>query len=94
MTALALAGNPVFSGPSVGKASTAAEFKGSGFAANASVLVMVKSPDGNSAGYSAVTDASGEFRFTLTPSQSGVYTLTVANSGGQSLASATVSILS
>lgn len=94
VTAIALAASPVFSGPSVGRASTAADFAGKGFAANVSVMVMVKSPDGGSAGYSAVTNAAGEFSFTLTPPRSGIYTLTVTDAGGQALASASLNILS
>lgn len=83
---------PFFSGPSMAKPSTPTVFAGKGFAPNASVTLMVRDPAGSTAGYSAVTNAEGALSYQLTPSQTGIYTLTVTDSGGRQLASATVSV--
>lgn len=84
---------PFFSGPSVVKGKQAAQFSGKGFAPGSAVTVMVKSPSGNAAGYGAVATAQGEFQYTLQPTEQGAYTVTVTDSGGRPLASATVAVL-
>lgn len=89
----AWAGAPVLSGPSIAKASAPAQFQGQGFAANTAVTVMVKAPGGASAGYSAVTGAKGELAYTLVATQTGAHTVTVTDSGGRALATATVAVL-
>lgn len=89
----AWAGTPFFSGPSMAKASAPAQFQGGGFAPNAAVTVMIKSPSGAASGYGAVTGAAGELRYTLVAAQAGPYTLTVTDSGGKPLATATVAVL-
>jgi hypothetical protein len=83
---------PFFSGPSMAKPASPALFAGKGFAPNASVTLMVRDPSGSTAGYSAVISPEGVFSYQLLPSQAGVYTLTVTDSGGRQLASATVSV--
>jgi hypothetical protein len=102
LTALVLGGvaivsaraeTPFFSGPSITKLAAPTTFSGKSFAANAAVTVMLKSPDGSSAGYSAVTAADGSFKYTLTLPLPGAYTITVADSGGRTLASAVVAAL-
>lgn len=89
----ALAADPYFSGPSMTKPSAATTFSGKGFAPNAALTVMVKAPDGSSAGYSAVAAADGAFSYTLTPVMRGAYTITVTDSSGKALASATVAAM-
>lgn len=93
LAASAWAGTPFISGPSVTKASAPTQFQGSGFAPNAAVTVMIKSPSGTASGHGAVTGAAGELRYTLVAAQAGPYTLTVTDSGGRALATATVAVL-
>lgn len=93
LAASAWAGDaPFFSGPSMAKPATPTLFSGKGFAPNAAVTLMVRDPSGSTAGYSAVTSPEGVFSYQLLPSQAGIYTLTVTDSGGRQLASATVSV--
>jgi len=87
------AAEPYFSGPSMTKPSAATTFAGKGFAPNAALTVMVKAPDGSTAGYSAVAAADGSFAYTLTPLLRGAYTVTVTDSSGKALASAIVAAM-
>lgn len=84
---------PVISGPSLTTSAAPAAFVGTGFAANTSVTLTIKAPSGNSSAYSAVTNDSGEVSYTLVPTERGAYTITVSDSGGRSLTSATVAAL-
>jgi hypothetical protein len=93
LASAALAAEPFFSGPSMTKPAAATTFSGQGFAPNAALTVMVRAPDGSTAGYSAVAAADGSFAYTLTPSMSGAYTITVTDSSGKALASATVAAM-
>jgi hypothetical protein len=92
-TATAWAATPFFSGPSIAKPSTQAPFVGKGFTPNTSLTVMIKAPSGTAAGYSVVTDATGEFSYLLLPTQTGAYTITITDSGGRALATAAVAVL-
>jgi|GEM_PF-1453234 len=89
----AWAATPYFSGPSVGKPALASKFDGKGFEPNAAVTVVVSAPGGGSTSISAVTSAEGALSYTLTPSQSGAYTISVTDSGGRTLAKAVVAVL-
>lgn len=93
VTGSALAAGQYFSGPSVAKPSVGTTFSGKGFAPNAALTVMVKQPDGSTAGYSAVAAADGSFAYTLVPVQKGAHTLTVTDSGGRPLATAVFAVL-
>lgn len=89
-TAAALASadeRPHFSGPSVARVGTEQVFAGK-FKPNMAVTVMVRSPSGQEAGFSAVTDSTGRLRYPLTPTQAGSYTLKVVDASGQSLVQA------
>lgn len=92
MATLAASGaeQPFFSGPSVAKVSESVTFAGKSFAPGSAVTVFVKGPDGVSAGYSAVTGSDGGLKYTLVLRQGGTYTVTVADSGGRTLATAVV----
>lgn len=74
-----------FSGPSVARVGAEQVFSGK-FKPNLPVTIMVRSPSGQEAGYSAVTDNEGRIRYPITPDRAGVYTLKVVDSSGQPLA--------
>lgn len=83
----AQAASPFFSGPSVTKVAAETTFAGNGFTPNAAVTVMVKAPNGQASGHSAVIAADGSFSYRITPQSGGAYTLTVTDSSGKVLAS-------
>lgn len=92
-SALTWAGTPSFSGPSITKPATPAQFQGLGFAPNAALTVLVKAPGGATSGFGAVAGPNGDFSYTLVAAQTGAYTVTVTDSGGRPLATATVAVL-
>lgn len=93
LAAAAMAASPYFSGPSVAKPAAATKFDGKGFAPNSAVTVVVTSPSGATTSVGAVTGADGALSYTLVPSQTGAYSITVADSGGRALAKAVVAVL-
>ncbi len=93
LCAVAFAAQPFFSGPSVAKIAAETTFSGKGFTPNAAVTVMVKAPNGQASGFSAVVDADGSFSYRITPQSGGAYTLTVTDSSGKALASAVFAAL-
>ncbi len=80
-------------GPSVVKSSTAAVYSGTGFAPNAALSTAVKAPGGIESHYSAVAGADGKLSYRLQPGTSGVYTITVLDSGGLALSSTRVNVI-
>jgi hypothetical protein len=78
------------SGPSIALANQQASFSGGNFRANSAVTVMVKSPSGNEAAYSAVVDAQGKLVYAFIPTESGIYAVRVTGTDGKVLASSMV----
>lgn len=79
-----------FAGPSMAQANKSAAFKGTNFEPNTPVTVMVKSPSGLEAGYSAVVDAQGQLVYAFTPTEDGVYALRVIAGKGKVLATSNI----
>ena len=79
-----------FNGPSIARAHQQATFSGGNFKANSAVTVMIKSPAGNEAAYSAVVGADGKLVYAFIPTENGAYTLRVTNPEGKVLAAANV----
>ena len=77
-------------GPSIAQAHQAATFNGSKFAPNTAVTVMITSPSGQEAGYSAVVDAQGRLVYAFTPTEEGLYALRVVAGKGTVLATSNV----
>jgi hypothetical protein len=73
-------------GPSVARVATEAAFNGLRFAPNQAVTVFVRGPDGQEAGFGAVTQADGTLGYRFAPAAAGRYTVKVADSKGRSLA--------
>lgn len=82
-----------FSGPSVTKLTQPTTFSGKGFAPNSALTVMIQAPSGSTQGYSAIASTDGSFNYTVTFSFQGPYQITVADSGGKTLAAASVAVL-
>jgi hypothetical protein len=78
------------SGPSIALANKQASFSGGNFKANSAVTVVVKSPGGNEAAYSAVVDAEGKLVYAFVPTESGIYAVRVTGTDGKVLASSMV----
>lgn len=77
---------PYFSGPSVLKRDTPAEFAGKGFVPNSAVTVVIASAkSGTTASYGAVVGPDGQLHYTLKAQAEGGHTLTVTDSGGRQL---------
>ncbi|HMC17494.1 MAG TPA: hypothetical protein VKI18_17795 [Albitalea sp.] len=79
---------PTLAGPSVGKVSEAAVFSGSGYVANSAVSISVTLPGGAEATFSAVVAADGSLSYSVAPTDPGVHSLKVLDSGGNTLSSA------
>jgi len=85
-SAAALAAGPYLSAPSVIKASEAARLVGGNFPANTTVTVTITRPDGAQAGYGASVGADGGLQYSFGATQAGTYLVSVADSGGRTLA--------
>lgn len=90
---LALAQAPSFSGPSIARVSESATFRGGALPPNAALTVFVTAPGGATAGYGAVADSSGALQYVFAASETGTYTLALADSGGRTLASAVIAVM-
>ncbi len=89
---MAVANGPSFSGPSIAKLAEVATFHGGALPPNFAVTVTVSGPAG-SASFGAVTDGAGAMRYQFSAAQTGMHTLTLQDSGGRALASASVNVL-
>lgn len=77
-------------GPSIAQANKAMSLAGSNFEPNRAVTVMVTSPSGAEAGFSAVADAEGRLVYEFTPTEDGMYAVRVMGGKGKVLASSNV----
>lgn len=87
-----LAADAFISGPSIARANTPLLLSGGNFAAGMAVPVMVRSSNGQRAGYGAVVNADGTLSYQVTPLSAGAHTVTVTSGRGRGrpLARATV----
>lgn len=84
---------PSFAGPSMIELAKAAVFIGQGFKPNASVSIALRTPAGVESQFSAVVAADGSLSYRVQPQTAGVYSLTVLDSGGKTLASTNFNVM-
>ena len=84
---------PQFAGPSMVRTNEAASFDGRGFGANSALTVVVVSPSGAEAHFSAVPDAKGRLSYTATGTERGLHKVKVVNAKGKAVAMAAFNVI-
>lgn len=93
LTASAAADRVYFSGPSIARAGAEQVFSGAKFKPNLPVTIMVKAPDGQESGYSAVTGADGSLTHAVLPDRRGLYLLRVLDATGAVIVKAQLNVV-